>query len=488
MILSWLRKLLRKPAPVARPRCRFRPSLESLSEVNRCRPEVEILEERCLLASSFPLAANLTPLTVTFTGLQETPSEQTAAQGTGTVTYNSTTNTVDVDVSVTGIAAANVTAFHFHRAPTGVAGPVILGLQPGFGTFVTSGNGIRFTAQNIPFPAAFVSDLLRQNVYLNIHTTAFRGGEVRGQVLPERIIAVGADAGGGGTVAVFNADGSLRTGFLPFGLFPTGVRVATGDVNGDGVEDIIAAPGPGVPGSPVFVFSGRDLSILGAVLSFPGNLGGVSVAAGDVNGDGRADIIAGAPGGGVLVFSGQDFSLLRGLLAFPGTTGSINVGAADLNGDGKADIIVGTGPGAPGGGVQIFSGADGSLLRAFLAFNGFPSFTGGVFVTGGAVNNNHAAGGRLQADIIVGTGPGAGSLVAVFDARSGLPTAAFSPFGAFGGGTRVTGTDINGDSRTDIVAGTGFGSAQVEVFQAPTLNQLLNFFAFPGFTGGIFPG
>src|SRR5262249_19127467 len=71
-----------------------------------------------------------------------------------------------------------------------------------------------------------------------------------------------AAASGQPTVNIYNIDGSLKTSFLAYGsAFLGGVRVAVGDVNGDGVPDIVTAAGPG--GSPhVKVFNGTDFSLL----------------------------------------------------------------------------------------------------------------------------------------------------------------------------------------------------------------------------------
>ena len=72
-----------------------------------------------------------------------------------------------------------------------------------------------------------------------------------------------------------------------------GVRVALGDVNGDGVRDIITAPGPG-GGPHVRIWNGVDLTEMGGFFAYnPAFAGGVYVAAGDVDGDGRADIVTG---------------------------------------------------------------------------------------------------------------------------------------------------------------------------------------------------
>ena len=94
------------------------------------------------------------------------------------------------------------------------------------------------------------------------------------------------------------------------------------------------------------------------------------VAAGDVNGDGRDDVITGAGAGGgphVRVFSGDDGAELAGFFAYDAAFGGgVRVAAGDFDGDGRADIL--TGPGAGGGPhVRAFdgdnAGAGGQLLR-----------------------------------------------------------------------------------------------------------------------------
>ena len=75
--------------------------------------------------------------------------------------------------------------------------------------------------------------------------------------------------------------------------FTGGVRVATADVDGDGVQDIITAAGAG-GGPHVKVFSGVDAHLLASFFAYtPSFSGGVYVAAGDVNSDGKAEIFTG---------------------------------------------------------------------------------------------------------------------------------------------------------------------------------------------------
>src|SRR5206468_3836987 len=161
--------------------------------------------------------------------------------------------------------------------------------------------------------------------------------------------------------------------------FTGGVRVALGDVNGDGVPDVILARGPGSPAF-VRVVDGATQTILLAFNPFdPSFTGGVYVAAGDVNGDGFADVITGAgPGGGphVQVFDLHNGTTLASFYAYAaGFTGGVRVAAGDINGDGHADVL--TAPGAGGGPhVRVWSGATGGELLGRYAYD--PAYGDGV--------------------------------------------------------------------------------------------------------------
>jgi trimeric autotransporter adhesin len=194
--------------------------------------------------------------------------------------------------------------------------------------------------------------------------------------------------------------------------FNGGVRVAAGDVNGDGAPDIITGSGPGA--AHVKAFSGRDLSELHTFLPYgTGFMGGVFVATGDVNGDGFDDIITGTDSGAmghVKVFDGRTGAELRSFFAYPaGFTGGVRVAAGDINGDGFADIITGAGPGG-GPHVKAFDGRTLAEMRSFFAYTA--TFSGGVFVAAGDVD------GDGRADIITGSGPGAGPHVKVFSGKT----------------------------------------------------------------------
>jgi serralysin len=185
-------------------------------------------------------------------------------------------------------------------------------------------------------------------------------------------------------VRVFSGrNGAELRSFLAYpAAFRGGVRVASGDVNGDGLADIVTGTGPGTP-AQVKVFSGVDASELSSFLAFdPGFVGGVFVASGDVNGDGVAEIITGAGAGGgphVKVFSGANGSVVHDFQAFAERAkGGVRVACTDVNRDGRPDIVVGLAPRVSAE-VRAFDGRTLTQLQSVLVFERGPR---GVFVGG----------------------------------------------------------------------------------------------------------
>ena len=174
-------------------------------------------------------------------------------------------------------------------------------------------------------------------------------------------------------------------GTAPLQLFGTAVAPA-GDVDADGFDDfVVGAAGDDTAGGEAgaaFVYSGRTGALLWSWHGEqPGEeLGDAVDGAGDVDGDGHADVIVGAfrhdgvgaNSGRVHVFSGADGSELL-VLVGTGVDDEFGIGVAgvgDLDGDGRPDVAVGAhhddDNGFNSGSVRVVSGATGAQLFLFV--------------------------------------------------------------------------------------------------------------------------
>lgn len=300
------------------------------------------------------------------------------------------------------------------------------------------------------------------------------------------VIVTGAGPGGGPHVRVFSGTdgGTSPSDLFPYPInFTGGVRVAAGDVTGDGIPDIITGTGPGGLVA-VKVFDGRtdlELKVIEAENAFTG---GIFVASGDFNRDGFDDIYTATDAetaGIVRVFDGvTGNSVYRELPYGTSFTGGVRVAAGDVNGDGFDDIITGPGPGSP----PVVKVIDAMSLAEIASFDAYDTnFTGGVFVAAGDVNNDGFD------DIITGADAGGGPHVRVFDGQTGGMLNEFFAYDlSFSGGVRVAAGDVNNDGLADIITAPGPGAGpHVKVFNGLTGAETGEFFAYDvNFTGGVY--
>lgn len=128
-----------------------------------------------ILFATAALVAQPQYYTATATGAQETPPNASTAFGKASIVVSGTTLTVNV---VTTTLATTPTAGHIHKGAVGVAGGVI------FGFTQTSPTTWSFSG---PITVAQIADLNAGLYYVNIHSTAFGAGEIRGQVGPATV-------------------------------------------------------------------------------------------------------------------------------------------------------------------------------------------------------------------------------------------------------------------------------------------------------------
>jgi hypothetical protein len=301
---------------------------------------------------------------------------------------------------------------------------------------------------------------------------------------------------------MYNSDRTVRFSVTPFGSSYTDyVRVAVGDVTGDGVADVVATSnGSGTTAARVAVIDGTDGSLVSTPSLVPANyFGMLSVSVGDTTGDGVAEIALGSNEGGprARLYRGGDFAKLADFLAGTGTNnlGRPAIALGDLNADGFADLVISS---RYTNGSRVY-GFDGtSLVPGVSRVSLFTPFT----LTGSFGAGLHMAVGDVNADgfgdLVLGSYSGVTPRVNVYsgldltfsDTRVRL--ASFAPAGnSSSTGVKVAVRDIDGDGILDILTSSG---EQASAFQGGTLPPtgrpplLFAYDPDPTVTGGVWIG
>ncbi len=321
---------------------------------------------------------------------------------------------------------------------------------------------------------------------------------------------LGSDVGVASMTKLLAADGSILLTAQPFDTFTGGVRVATGDFNGDGVNDLVVGTGPGAP-TNVSIIDGKTDGIIVSFAPFePSFTGGVFVAAGDLTGDGVPELVVTPDQGGgprVRVFrSGNTGDVLADFLGIADLRfrGGARPAIGDVNGDGIGDLGVAAGFGG-GPRVAVFNGLTllgNNPVRLFNDFFAFEStLRNGVFLALGDLD------GDGKAEVVAGGGPGGGPRVAAFNgallvSSGGATVTLVANFFAYDdsnrSGVRIAIKDLDNDTLADLVTGNGPGvTNRVKFFAGsaikaapigsapPTFNEFDPLF---GSTNGVFVG
>jgi hypothetical protein len=289
----------------------------------------------------------------------------------------------------------------------------------------------------------------------NFGTSVATAGDVNGDGYSDVIVGDPAALSGNAYVYLGSSSGvSTSPATTLSGSGAYGVSVATaGDVNGDGYSDVVV--GNGLGGAFVYPGSSTGLSLTGTTLTGSGTNFGASVAtAGDVDGDGYSDVIAGNAGGSAFLYKGSGSGISTSAAvtlteAGAGANYGVSVAsAADINGDGYSDVIVGDGA----GNAYIYLGSSSGLSSSSAtALTGSGSF--GISVSGaGDVN------GDAFADVIIGDNNGNafvfnGSATGITSGSSATASTTLTGSGNFGISTASAG-DVNGDGYSDVIVGS----------------------------------
>lgn len=230
------------------------------------------------------------------------------------------------------------------------------------------------------------------------------------------------------------------------------------DFNGDGLADLAA----GSEGNSVQLYRGTTsglMSVSSPLTQGAGSQFGVSIAAaGDVDGDGYGDLVVGAPGNRtVYIYRGTSSGVSSTPIALMGPVnsdfGRAVAGAGDVNGDGYADVLVG----APTAGrAFLYYGGASMDATADVTFSGGPTSRFGAAVA--SLGDGNADG---FSDIAIGApdegrvyvfrgGPSLPANITAVSASATLTDSMTEGFGA----TLAGGLDIDGDGRSDLLVGS----------------------------------
>jgi hypothetical protein len=276
---------------------------------------------------------------------------------------------------------------------------------------------------------------------------------------------------------------TVSAGWAEYNALSGATRIATGDIDGDGKHEIVigfAKAGSGLPGGR-FQILDDDFSHLawGQVdwADYNTKNGETRPAVGDVDGDGKAEIFIGlgTEGGGSL----QIFSYAGGSLQSLGWTdvnwpGHTWPAMGDIDGDGRAELVIGLGT---GGTFLIKKGFDKTLLAAGqdpwqmelqgdLSWRDYATQVGETRPALGDLNGDGTQ------EIAIGLAPYGGGYIEVFDYRlasilsMAQLTVGWNQYNDFNGETRLAIGDIDGDQRGEIIAGLGEGGGgYAELFE-----------------------
>jgi VCBS repeat-containing protein len=426
----------------------------------------------------------------------------TVSDGISSVTTSYLVNLVDLErpsisltssVAEVGINQTAAITFVFSEVPVGFSASAISVTNGTISSLLVSGNPKIYNAVFTPSSGVSgVATITVNGVYTdaagNFGTSGTLSPSIEVNTLQAPLMPTTSPApgsGGSSTVSLVDPNtGEIVGTMVPFEGFTGEIRTVAGDINGDGKMDMVVAPGAG-GGPAIMVMDPETGDVTQSFFAFdPAFAGGVYITLSDVNNDGSMDIIAGAGKGGgphVKIFDGSTGRVLKSFFAYAEEfRGGVSVASVDINQDGILDLITGAGPGgAPH--VKVYNGANGNLISEWFAYP--IDFTGGVYVAAGDIGNT----GRFV--VVTGAGSGGAPVVAVWDPLDGMLIAQFMAYDSiFTGGVRVGVSDGNFDGVLDLITGPGPGGApQVKGFGFPTLDLLFSFFSGdPTNTGGVF--
>ncbi len=306
------------------------------------------------------------------------------------------------------------------------------------GAIIATGAG----AGGSPNVRIFDAETNQETASFFAYNEAFTGGvrvavaDITADGVPDYI--TGAGPGGGPQVNVFDGKTlKILTSFFAFDpSFSGGVFVAAGNFDTDRFSEIVVSAGAGGgPNVRIFNIDNGVASLTSSFFAYDqGFTGGVTVAAENYNGVAGDEIITGTGQGGaphVKIFQPDGIELASFFAYSEQFTGGVFVAVGDMDLNGKSEIITGAGPGGSPN-VRVFNGGNATLLSSFFAFD--QQFSGGVTV--GLTDVNYDG----FEDIVAAAGAGGSPEVSIWNSSAKEISSLFAYNTAFQGGVLPAGS------------------------------------------------
>lgn len=312
---------------------------------------------------------------------------------------------------------------------------------------------------------------------------------------PSRYIITGPKKGGGPDVRVFTPSGDLVSHFMAYeSTFRGGINVAVGDIDGNGINEIITSTREGgAPTIRVFDVSGNNLGWDFDAYDSAFR-GGINIAVGDIEGDGPNEIaVAPISSGGpnIRIFGLRDDQIVpttENFLAYDENfRGGVAISIGDIEGDGLGEII--TTPTSRGGPhVRVFGVRQKRYVPVTLGVMAYAEdFRGGINSCMGDVDNDG------QDEIMTGIVSAGGPHVRIIGMQGvnqglALESPGFMAFdSSLRGGVSVTTMDTFGDGYEEIITGIGGDEPPlVRIYDSEGILLFPEFLAYTeAYTGGL---
>jgi len=230
--------------------------------------------------------------------------------------------------------------------------------------------------------------------------------DIDGDGYDELIVAQGTGPNNTATFKVFKQNGTFMAEYIAFDT-KYGLTLASGDLDGDWVDELVVGTGPD-PKNPgiikVLKFTSSGFTEVMTKTIYPDSGYGITIAAGDIDRDGIPELIT-APSPGpnnpakvtIWKYGQGALTELSAFTAFDGTYG-VNISIGDLDGDNTGEIITGTGPDPKNTAIVRVYRANGALVKEFTPYDA--KHTYGANVSASDMTSDG------MAELIAGVGPG----------------------------------------------------------------------------------